>query len=219
MLATSNGGTTWDTEYTRTAQQLNAVYYSSDTTGWAVGNTGVVMRTTDGADSWSVQQVGTANLLAVHFADANTGWAVGSAGRIIKTADGGNTWVAQTSDREQRPQRRVVHLANDRRGRGRSGDDPANDKRRQPRGAQSHRGRTGRCADVQFSGPSVGWAVGNNGTILQSTDGGATWTAQTSGTNQRLNSVSCVSTQVALRRRRQRNRAAGPSTAEPRGPP
>jgi photosystem II stability/assembly factor-like uncharacterized protein len=39
---------------------------------------------------------------------------------------------------------------------------------------------------------NTGTAVGDNGTILRTTDGGATWTRQTSGTTGILFGVSCV---------------------------
>ena len=42
---------------------------------------------------------------------------------------------------------------------------------------------------VSFVGSS-GWAAGDNGTILNTTNGGASWTSQSSGTNQKLNAVS-----------------------------
>ena len=42
---------------------------------------------------------------------------------------------------------------------------------------------------VYFSDAQRGWAVGGNGTIVVTTDGGATWSAQTSGTSDGLNSV------------------------------
>ncbi len=37
---------------------------------------------------------------------------------------------------------------------------------------------------------TTGYAVGDNGTILKTTDGGANWTAQTSGTTNNFFSVS-----------------------------
>ncbi len=179
MVATSNGGSTWDTEYPRTTQQLNATYFSTDTTGWAVGNAGVVMRTSDGADSWTVQQSGTANLLGVHFADASIGYAVGAGGRIIKTTDGGTTWVPLTSGTTSAlngvwftsPTTGVAVGA-------------GGLIRRTTDGGATWTtitaGTTQALYAVQFSGPSVGWAVGNGGVIRKTTDGGVTWATQTS---------------------------------------
>lgn len=40
-----------------------------------------------------------------------------------------------------------------------------------------------------LAGPMLGWTVGDAGTLLHTEDGGATWTAQTSGTTQNLRGV------------------------------
>jgi photosystem II stability/assembly factor-like uncharacterized protein len=43
--------------------------------------------------------------------------------------------------------------------------------------------------DIHFVDTLTGWAVGDNGTIVATVDGGETWTTQTSGTTERLMSV------------------------------
>jgi photosystem II stability/assembly factor-like uncharacterized protein len=43
---------------------------------------------------------------------------------------------------------------------------------------------------VSFAAPSSGTAVGEEGTILRTTDGGTTWMSQNSGTTQTLFGVS-----------------------------
>ena len=43
--------------------------------------------------------------------------------------------------------------------------------------------------DVHFVDSLTGWAVGDNGTIVATIDGGETWTTQTSGTTERLRAV------------------------------
>lgn len=50
-------------------------------------------------------------------------------------------------------------------------------------------GTTEALRDVFFLNDMTGWAVGDNGTILNTLNGGALWTAQTSNTDQRLSSV------------------------------
>ncbi len=39
---------------------------------------------------------------------------------------------------------------------------------------------------VKYISATVGWAVGDLGTILKTTDGGTTWSSQTSGTTNNL---------------------------------
>ena len=48
--------------------------------------------------------------------------------------------------------------------------------------------------DVQFVDNMHGWAVGDNGTIVATIDGGETWTVQTSGTTEKLRSVYFLTT-------------------------
>ena len=43
--------------------------------------------------------------------------------------------------------------------------------------------------DIFFINSTTGWVVGDNGTILYTTNGGETWTPQTSNTTYSLNSV------------------------------
>ena len=49
---------------------------------------------------------------------------------------------------------------------------------------------------VSFVDAQTGWAVGDDGTILATANGGATWTPQTSGTEAALLSVSFVDAQT-----------------------
>ncbi len=46
-----------------------------------------------------------------------------------------------------------------------------------------------RLNDVYFSDLNTGTAVGANGTIIRTTDGGATWSLQASGTTKALHGV------------------------------
>ncbi len=69
-------------------------------TGYAVGSTGDIFKTTDAGATWiNVQNPAyTDRLNRVHFpVNASTGWAVGESGRIVITVDGGTNWTAQTS--------------------------------------------------------------------------------------------------------------------------
>ncbi|MCS7029696.1 MAG: YCF48-related protein, partial [Bacteroidia bacterium] len=49
---------------------------------------------------------------------------------------------------------------------------------------------------VHFVNAAIGWAVGLGGTILKTTNGGTTWTPQTSGTTQLLYSVHFVNAAI-----------------------
>jgi photosystem II stability/assembly factor-like uncharacterized protein len=83
---------------------LAAVCFVNRTTGWAVGDRGVIWHTHDGGASWSQQQSGVrCRLNAVCFLDGRRGWAVGgenlpygeaTRGVVLRTGDGGATWTS-----------------------------------------------------------------------------------------------------------------------------
>ena len=160
ILATTNGGVTWSAQNAGTTRNLNAVTFSDADHGWAVGMThdaatdtykGAILATTNGGTTWTAQNPeSTATLTAVAFSDASHGLAVGDGGAILATTDGGANWSTQTS------------------------------------------GTTAELTGVAFPDATHGWAVSRTwvdvpidatgywGTILATTDGGATWSTQVS---------------------------------------
>jgi photosystem II stability/assembly factor-like uncharacterized protein len=93
----------WVPQNSGTNKDLNSVYFTDANTGYAVGDTGTILKTIDGGAIWTSQTAGTYyNLRSVHFPAADTGFAVGGSGWfgfIMKTVNGGDTWsIVYTSD-------------------------------------------------------------------------------------------------------------------------
>lgn len=66
--------------------------------GWVVGDSGVVIKTTNMGDSWTKIDVGTtANLKSINFVDPRRGWILGDNGTIIATVDSGKRWAPLTA--------------------------------------------------------------------------------------------------------------------------
>lgn len=89
----------WEVQDSGVENTLLDVNFVSDTHGWAVGEGGVIIATTDGGQTWTRQSSGyELTLHGVDFADKLNGWAVGQLGIILNTNDGGNTWTVQGND-------------------------------------------------------------------------------------------------------------------------
>jgi len=108
MIRTEDGGKTWSkvalpTDLTLPEDVADIVQpgdvllydvdFISPERGWAVGEFGVVLATSDGGKTWSVQKTPVeTTLFGVHFADAQRGWATGIEQVLLHTTDGGATW-------------------------------------------------------------------------------------------------------------------------------
>ncbi|MBK9096993.1 MAG: T9SS type A sorting domain-containing protein [bacterium] len=81
-----------------TTQNLNKVQFVDANTGWAVGDSGTILYTTNSGVDWVQQTSGiNLNLVDISFVDANTGWVVGE-NFILKTTNGGISWSQQIHD-------------------------------------------------------------------------------------------------------------------------
>jgi photosystem II stability/assembly factor-like uncharacterized protein len=97
IYGTTNGGVEWF-NVPGTGDPLSSVWFSEPTIGFAVGNGGTIIKTTDGGGFWSNRPSGTSKSLSeVFFISPNVGWVVGSHNTdgvvILKTTDQGETWV------------------------------------------------------------------------------------------------------------------------------
>ena len=78
------------------SSSLNSVHFENENLGWAVGNDGNIMKTTDGGYNWVNQNSGTYDYFTeVEFVNNNTGWVIGLDGTILKTSNGGSIWTSQ----------------------------------------------------------------------------------------------------------------------------
>lgn len=74
VLRSTDGGRSWTPQPTGQPLPLNAVHFIDDACGWAVGELGTVIATTDGGATWSVKRRGgqRAAILTVHARARNT---------------------------------------------------------------------------------------------------------------------------------------------------
>ncbi len=88
----------WFEQNSLITTKLNSVFFIDETTGWACGDSGKIIKTTNGGMNWIEQNSNTiSGLNTIHFIDSNYGWACGTweyfgIDQVLKTTDGGTTW-------------------------------------------------------------------------------------------------------------------------------
>jgi photosystem II stability/assembly factor-like uncharacterized protein len=181
---------------------LNSVHFENVTNGWAVGDSGTILRTTNGGENWSTQSSGTIiNLNDVTFIDENIGWAVGENGIILKTTNSGVSWTQQTIG-PMGPLYGVCFIdANNGWAVGCEYDSLSwclamilQTTNGGTTWNSQTSGTTASLSSVSFTDVNTGTAVGSGGTILRTTNGGTTWNLQLSGTYFDLAGVSNIDT-------------------------
>jgi len=99
VYRTTNYGTSWQAQQL-VSTYLFAIHFTDVNTGYVVGNSGSILKTTNGGINWDYLNSGTGlNLNGLSFADANTGIAVGGLSGntqniILRTTNAGNNWTA-----------------------------------------------------------------------------------------------------------------------------
>jgi photosystem II stability/assembly factor-like uncharacterized protein len=148
VLYTQDGGKTWENRSLTRDVILNGLSWADSQHGWIVGEAGTILATTDGGATWTEQHSGVEKtLFGVFFANPQQGWATGIDGLILHTTDGGQTWQVQHGDVEVGALEQVGFA-----------DTLGNPS----------------LYDIAVVG-KTGYAVGENGAVFASDDGGQTW--------------------------------------------
>jgi photosystem II stability/assembly factor-like uncharacterized protein len=160
LLRTADGGATWDRIDVLGKDddaRLVRALFTHDGRGWAFGEAGALYRSRDGGATWERQRVPTRHLLLGGlFLDGEQGWLVGAGSTLLQTSDGGETWNVGL----------LLGLA-------------------PPAGAAADARRV-RFTATSFVDRSRGWAVGAEGQVFATRNGGRTWTPQASRTTADL---------------------------------
>lgn len=168
----------WFEQSSTTSKFLYGVFFNDSLNGWAVGDEGLILHTSDGGNNWQIQETNVGSwLLGVHFIDNNNGWVVGDFGRIEHTSTGGSTWELQTSGVFPNGLN-AVYFVNKFRGFavGSTGmiftTDGGNTWE------MSNLSNFQASKNIFFFDETFGWACGSNGSIIHTLDGGRNWEKQ-----------------------------------------
>ena len=152
-----------------------------------------MLKSTNRGGSWEHLDTGTYHhFTAISFPSTSTGWVAGSDGVILQTSDGGSSWTTRTTGTS-------AHL----RGIASPGEVSAIAVGDAAGGISTIRytmnggstwlagttSETSRLNAVAAPSSILAWAVGANGTMIRSTDNGASWTATPAVTAASLNAV------------------------------
>ncbi len=89
IAKTTDGGFSWNNNR-QSESKISSIFFEDIYHGWACGDSGVVLRTSDGGNNWdSVKTAPEKDLYMIKFADNTNGYAVGVGGTILKTINGG----------------------------------------------------------------------------------------------------------------------------------
>ena len=177
LLKTADGGGSWSrVEVARGADvdlKLTGLRFADREHGWVYGELGALFATADGGATWRRQSAPTRHLLlGASFLDARTGWLSGGGLTVLKTSDGGESWRAG-----------IVYLPAE--GAGAQTEPPLIVPGTPPRRDAARVGSR-RLNAVWFATHEQGWAVGAEGVIISTADGGRTWRPQNSGVGDDL---------------------------------
>lgn len=96
LFSILNGyGQGWLKQQSNTDSHLRSVYFVNSKIGFAVGQNGIILKTTDGGNQWVAKPSVTSQyLVSVCFVDSLTGFTI-SSDELYKTNDGGDNWFFQ----------------------------------------------------------------------------------------------------------------------------
>ena len=99
VIVYSTNGADWVQAKVPTQVLLTTVFFIDDREGWAAGHDTLILHTTDGGETWSIQYEDPITggdlpkpILDIHFDDRMNGWAIGAFSLMLETRDGGKSW-------------------------------------------------------------------------------------------------------------------------------
>ena len=162
---------------------VRQMFFLDSTTGWVVGNSGWIVKTSSGGAQWTQENASTLNnIYYVFFVNKNIGWICGQSGMIQKTTDGGNTWIPQVSGTNN--DLLSVYFANPNQGWAAIGDSGIILSTQNGGGAWTRQtsGVNVQLRNTFFTDANHGWICGDSGTIIHTSNGGINWSLQNSHT-------------------------------------
>ena len=171
----------WTSQNSGTSNTLYGIKFTDPSTGYIVGETGLVKKSINGGTTWTTLPVGTTQTLrGLSFLNNNTGYIAGDSGVLRKTTNGGTNWFVLTSGFTL--DLNSIHAVNANTVFA-CGDNGLIIKTTNAgiNWFTQSAGTVSNLNSIHFLNSNTGCAVGNNSTIRKTTNGGSSWFTQSVG--------------------------------------
>lgn len=181
ILRSVDSGVTWSAMTSGTTEALTGVFFISSNVGWVVGASGSILKTIDGGTTWTAVSalVGVA-LHDISATSTSVVWTAGMNGGVFRSADGGVTWASVPAYESandifsiRAATSSIAYAAGENATFTKTSDSGATWTESVLTGFGASEHVTGSAWYTSLSGSVVGSA----GSILSTTDGGVTFTA------------------------------------------
>lgn len=185
----------WEPLISGTTKNLWDVFFIDAYNGFACGDSGTLLRTTDGFN-WNTVNTGTSSpLIKIHFPTPSTGYVSGSGNAtLLKTTDGGDTWTNISLNLPSTMGGGIWFTSADT-GFFAIGDNQYSNSwiLRTVNGGSSwdtvYSNLAYWISYIHFPNSMDGYATSSGGKVLKTADGGNTWTSTTTGTNSWMSGI------------------------------
>lgn len=97
MITTQIFAQNWQLQNSNYSGQIKGIHMISPTEGWACGDAGAMLHTTNEGTTWSLLTLTGSDLHQIVFKDANIGIVVGDNGTVFTTTNAGTNWITKNS--------------------------------------------------------------------------------------------------------------------------
>jgi photosystem II stability/assembly factor-like uncharacterized protein len=93
LFASRDSGFPWEKKYfTLVEGTINQIDYADSLNGWCVGSEGILLKTSNGGDSWQNETLFSINFTSVSMPTLDNIFIAGDDGEFIKSTNGGQSW-------------------------------------------------------------------------------------------------------------------------------
>ena len=189
---TTDGGNNWNKLYfSGELEQIGGLYFFNSATGFVFGNANYVLKTSNSGANWTATYVSANNivLMSVKFNGPNTGFTTATDGKVFRTTNGGLSWykVADIYNPSftdvSFADANTVFVCGSEYG------SPILKSTNLGQNWESYNTNVNGLWGILFVNNLTGFCAGSNGSIFKTTNCGANWFTQVSGTTNVLGKI------------------------------